>query len=107
MVSSIARQSVVIKCNMQSSVLLGNYEFYYVAGLMKKLFDFDLSEELKPQEMIEKIHAKMDTVEPKDEKEAYLLALVKNFKPLEEYDEQTKELFRWGTTEQNLWSVQA
>ena len=107
MVPSIARQSVVIKCNMQTSVLLGNYEFYYVAGLMKKLFELDLSEELNPQEMIEKIHAKMDGVEPKDEKEAYLLTLVKNYKPLEEYDEQTKELFRWGATEQNLWSVKA
>jgi len=107
MVPSIARQSVVIKCNMQTSVLLGNYEFYYLAGLMKKLFEIDLSEELNPQEMIEKIHAKMDSIEPKDEKEAYLLTLVKNYKPLEEYDEQTKELFRWGATEQNLWSVKA
>ncbi len=29
MVTSIARQSVIIKCNMQKSVLTGNYEFYY------------------------------------------------------------------------------
>jgi hypothetical protein len=57
--------------------------------------------------MIEQIHAKMDSVTPKDEKEAYLLALVKNFKPLEEYDEQTKELFRWGATEQSLWQMKA
>ena len=37
MVTSIARQSVIIKCNMQKSVLTGNYEFYYAAGLVTKL----------------------------------------------------------------------
>ena len=29
MVTSIARQSVIIKCNMQRAFLLGNYEYYY------------------------------------------------------------------------------
>lgn len=106
MVPSIARQSVIIKCNMQKSVLLGNYEFYYVGGLMAKLFGFKLNEEMAPNELLEEIHANMKFVEPKDEKEAYLLALVENYKPLEEHDEQTKELFRWGANEENLWQVQ-
>ena len=39
MITSIARQSIIIKCNGQQAVLLGNYELYYAAGLMKKLFD--------------------------------------------------------------------
>ncbi|MBQ6844517.1 MAG: DUF3837 domain-containing protein [Agathobacter sp.] len=106
MVPSIARQSVIIKCNMQKSVLLGNYEFYYVGGLMVKLFGLELNEEMTPNELLEGIHANMKFIEPKDEKEAYLLALVENYKPLEEHDEQTKELFRWGATEKNLWQVQ-
>lgn len=106
MVSSIARQSVVIKCNMQSSVLLGNYEFYYLAGLMKKVFGLELSEEMNPQEMIAEIHGNLERLEPKDEKEAYLITLIRNFKPLEEYNEQTKELFRWGATEEKMWQVQ-
>ena len=50
MVPSIARQSVIIKCNMQASVLLGNYEFYYLAGLMKKIYDLDLHEDMQPLE---------------------------------------------------------
>ena len=37
MVPSIARQSVIIKCNMQKSILTGNYEFYYAAGLLAYL----------------------------------------------------------------------
>ena len=106
MVPSIARQSVIIKCNMQKSVLLGNYEFYYVSGLMSKLFDLDLNEEMDPNVMLDIIHANMNIIEPKDEKEAYLLSLVENYKPLEEHDEQTKMLFRWGATEEHLWQVQ-
>ena len=33
MIISIARQSVIIKCNMQKSYILGNYEYYYGAGV--------------------------------------------------------------------------
>ena len=62
MVPSIARQSVIIKCNQQASVLLGNYEFYYLAGLMKKLFDFPLSEEMQPEELFQTIKNNFDTV---------------------------------------------
>lgn len=105
MVPSIARQSVIIKCNQQTSVLLGNYEFYYLGGLMTKLFGLELNEEMAPKEMIENIHANMEQIEPKDEKEAYLLTLVRNFKPLEEHNEEMKELFRWGATEEKLWQV--
>ena len=43
MVTSIARQSVIIKCNMQKSVLTGNYEFYYAAGLIAKLSGVEIS----------------------------------------------------------------
>ena len=37
MVTSIARQSVILKCNMQKAIMLGNYEFYYGAGLLTKI----------------------------------------------------------------------
>ena len=106
MVPSIARQSVIIKCNQQTSVLLGNYEFYYLAGLMKKLFDLDINEEMQPFDLLEKIQSKLSELSPKDDQEAYLIKLVTNFKPSENLDEQMKELFRWGETEEKLWKVQ-
>lgn len=90
---------------MQTSSLLGNYEFYYLAGLLKKLFRLDLTEELSPDDMYAKIKENLPGLKPQDEKEAYLLQLVTVFKPLEEYDEQMKELFRWGETEEYLWQV--
>ena len=42
MVPSIARQSVILKCNMQKSVMLGNYEFFYAAGWMRILFNIEI-----------------------------------------------------------------
>lgn len=105
MVTSIARQSVIIKCTQQTSVLLGNYEFYYLAGLMKNIFHLDLTNEMKPQEMFDTIQGTLDGLTPSNEKEAYLLKLVSVYKPLEEYDEQMKELFDWGEQEDKMWQV--
>lgn len=106
MVPSIARQSVIIKCNQQTSVLLGNYEFYYLSGLLNKLYNLELTSETQPLEMIRLIQDKLDSIEPKDEKEAHLLKMVSVFKPSENYDEQMKELFEWGATEEKMWQVQ-
>ena len=106
MVPSIARQSVIIKCNQQTSVLLGNYEFYYLAGLMNKLFELDLNEDMQPQMMLDKIQENLGQLSPKDEKEAYLIKLVSTFKVEEKIDDQMKELFRWGATEEKMWQVQ-
>lgn len=106
MVPSIARQSVIIKCNQQTSVLLGNYEFYYLAGLMKKLFALDLNEDMQPVEMLESIQSKLDGLNPANSQEEYLIKLARNFKPGEKVDEQMKELFRWGATEEQPWQVQ-
>jgi hypothetical protein len=106
MVPSIARQSVIIKCNQQTSVLLGNYEFYYLAGLMKKLFDLDLSEDMQPLDMLEAVQTKLDGLAPSNPQEEYLIKLARNFKPGEKVDDQMKELFRWGATEANPWQVQ-
>lgn len=106
MVPSIARQSVIIKCNQQTSVLLGNYEFYYLAGLMKRLYDLDLNEDMQPLELLEGVQSKLDSLSASNPQEEHLIKMARNFKPDEKVDEQMKELFRWGATEENLWKVQ-
>ena len=106
MVPSIARQSVIIKCNQQTSVLLGNYEFYYLAGLMKNLFGLDLKEDMQPFDMLEAVQSKLDGLSPSNPQEEYLIKMARNFKPGEVADEQMKELFRWGATEDKPWQVQ-
>ena len=91
MVTSIARQSVILKCNMQKSVLLGNY--------------VSADADMEPEALSEYLLSVVDTLSPKDEKEAYLIKMVKGYEPLPEHDEQMKELFAWGEQEPDLWQV--
>ena len=63
MVPSIARQSVILKCNMQKSVMLGNYEFFYAAGLMRKLYNIEIRTDMEPEQILEAIDSAEEQVE--------------------------------------------
>ena len=105
MVTSIARQSVIIKCNMQKAVMLGNYEFYYGAGVLARLEGFKIPDDIQPVQLKELLEEKLKGVAPKDEKEAYLVNIILDFRPDEIYDEQMKELLLWGEKEERLWRM--
>lgn len=106
MIPSIARQSVIFKCTRQQSVLLGNYEFYYVAGLMNQCFGLAANEDMPPIDLFKYLSSHLEELSPKDENEKYMIKILSNYDPLEEYDEQMKELFCWGEKEQDMWKVQ-
>ena len=105
MVTSIARQSVIIKCNMQKAVMLGNYEFYYGAGVLAKMEGLEIPDDIQPVQLKELLEEKLKGVESKDEKEAYLVKIILDFRPDEIYDEQMKELLLWGEKEERLWKM--
>lgn len=105
MVTSIARQSVIIKCNMQKAVMLGNYEFYYGTGVLARLEGLEIPDDIQPVQLKELLEEKLKGVVPKDEKEAYLVKIILDFRPDEIYDEQMKELLLWGEKEERLWRV--
>ena len=69
-------------------------------------FSLDLNEDMQPLELLEGVQSKLDSLTPSNAQEEYLIKLVRNFKPGEKLDEQMKELFRWGATEEKLWQVQ-
>ena len=104
MVTSIARQSVILKCNMQKAVMLGNYEFYYGAGVAGKIGGFEIPDDIKPLELRELLDKKLDQISPKDEKETYLIHILKEFRPDELYDGQMKELL-YGERENSICGV--
>ena len=107
MVTSIARQSIILKCINQTSVMVGNYEFYYAAGLMKRCMGVEVNEDMKPEELSEHILERLEQLQPANEQEAYLMKLLSTYEPdADIYDEQMKELFRWGADEKDLWQVQ-
>lgn len=102
MVPSIARQSVIIKCNMQKSILTGNYEFYYAAGIIANLSGVEIPEDIKPEELLALLSEKIPTLTPADEKEKYLFGMVADYCPEDVYDEQMREPFRLGTQLKNI-----
>lgn len=105
MVTSIARQSVILKCNMQKSVLTGNYEFYYAAGLVAKISQIEIADDIKPLDLEQYMVEEVNKLEPKEEKEAWLFRMLVDYKPTEEYDDQMKEMLLWGKNEKYLWTV--
>lgn len=105
MVTSIARQSVIIKCKMQASVMLGNYEFYYAAGLFCNIRNITVEEDILPKALRDLITEERKTFSSEDEREKYLLKLLCNYEVEEDYDEQMKELLLWGLKEENIWQV--
>ena len=71
MVTSIARQSVILKCNMQKAVMLGNYEFYYGAGVAGKIGGFEIPDDIKPLELRELLDKNLDQISPRDLSDPY------------------------------------
>ena len=105
MVPSIARQSVILKCNMQKSVMLGNYEFFYAAELMRKLYNIEIRTDMEPEQILEAILQMQDNLAPQSEQEKYLIQIIKNYEPSADHDAQMYELFAWGEQEPDMWQV--
>lgn len=103
MVISIARQSVVIKCNLHASIMVGNYEFYYAAGLLHKLCGQVSGEAAEPEVMAERVTKLLEIFSPKDEQEQHLVRMLTDYEPIEKYDEQMRELFAMGENEMRIW----
>ena len=103
MVASIARQSVILKCIRQKSIMLGNYEFYYAAGLLSALSKIDIETGLSPVVLKEKTDAILKQFTPADDREKHLVKMLTYYHPEETENEQTAELFLMGKNEQKIW----
>lgn len=103
MVLSIARQSVVIKCNLDASVMTGNYEFYYASGLLYQLAGQQVDEVPEPLRLQEEIQPLLEEFTSEDARELHLVHMLRYYKPVESFDEQMRELFLIGYRERNLW----
>lgn len=99
----LARQSVIIKCNIQSSVMMGNYEFYYAGGLLCRLAGTIPEQTFRPEDFYAFLQPVMDSYEPQKEQEAYLVKMLKEYKAADEYDGQMAELMQMGLKEDNMW----
>ena len=105
MITSIARQSIILKCLRQKSVLVSNYELYYTAGLAKKCVGIAVDADMEPKQLLEELQKHIDKVSPSDEQEKYLIHLLGNYEPDDTHDEQTKELFHMVEPEEHMCQV--
>lgn len=103
MITSVVRQSIIIKCNLQESIMLGNYEFYYAIGLFSKIAKQSFSIEKSPKELKEEVLPIMEAYQTTDDREKYLIHLLSNYNPKEECNEQMLELYQMGNQEENMW----
>ena len=102
MIPSIVRQSIMIKCKIRKSKFLGNYEFFYAAGLFFKLSGADVPEHTDPKALKEAVTLAAESYEPKNEEEAYLIKCLLEMPVDEEKDAQIEELFSMGLSEEHF-----
>ncbi len=103
MILSIARQSVIIKSNLNASIMTGNYEFYYAAGLLYHLKGIETETVLEPLQLLEAVHGLIADFGTEDTRERHLVHMLKYYKPVADFDDQMKELFLLGNREQFMW----
>ena len=96
MVPMLAVSSIEKKLEMQASVIVGNYEFYYAAGKLSSVTSLEADENPQPVALKEAVEAAMASFEPADDVQAYLVRLLERYRPSESYDAQMNLLFRWG-----------
>lgn len=106
MVTSLARQAVIIKSGNDTSILTGNYELAYALGFFANQMGISLSEsdvdiQNLHKQMVEELKGK--TLE--DERLKRLFRMVRLYNPVAEWDAQMQELLHAGLTEKHPWDM--
>lgn len=96
MVLELASQSIQTKIKLGSSTMLGNYEFYYAAGILCQKLGLAVEEDIQPRELYDYIRSQTDEKEFDDPTVAHLVKMIHYYMPEEHYDDQMRELFQWG-----------
>ena len=100
MVEELAVNAVEKKLDMQASILVGNYEYYYACGKLKGLMDLAVDEKTAPLVMKEIVDEALASYSPDEESEpakAYLKTLLLRYRPSDVYDAQMADLFLRGS----------
>ncbi len=106
MVTSLARQSVIIKANREDNMLLGNYECAYALGVMSLVSGIPLSDEREDIRVLHQDFLKrLKDYAPKNHQEEQLKKILLRYHPDAETNEEMKELLEWGLKEDRLWQI--
>ncbi|MDO4332157.1 MAG: DUF3837 domain-containing protein [Eubacteriales bacterium] len=105
MILELARMSVVIKSQHETSVMTGNYELGYSCGLLCKLAGIPVPDWDSPRQLQERVLNALEQYMPADEREKNVLHMLKYYHPDDTNDEQVKQLLEWGLTEEYVWQT--
>lgn len=105
MVPELARMSVVIKSQHETSVMTGNYEMGYACGLLCRLAGAALPDWTQAKELQEKTLELLKGYAPEGDREKNVLHMLRFYHPDENADDQVKELIRMGFEEAHLWEM--
>ena len=103
MVPVLARMSVVIKAQHETSVMTGNYEMGYVCGLLCRLAGITPPPLETPLKLQEKMMAALEGYNAAAERDKNIIRMLKYYKPDDNMDDQVKELFSMGLEENRPW----
>ena len=92
MVPDLARMSVIIKSQHETSVMTGNYEMGYACGLLCKLAGREVPQWETPVELKDRVAELLTGYEPANEREKNVIHMLHYYHPDETADEQVKEL---------------
>ena len=105
MVPELARMSVVIKSQHETSVMTGNYEMAYTCGLLCRLAGAALPEWTQARELQEKTLELLKSYAPADDREKNVLHMLHFYHPDDNADGQVRELVGMGFEEVHLWEM--
>lgn len=106
MVTSLARQAVIIKSGNDTSILTGNYELAYALGFLANQMGISISEnDVELRDLQEKILDEFKNKTVEDEKIKRLLRMVRLYNPDPVWDEQMQELLHIGLVEKYPWDL--
>lgn len=104
MIESIARQSVIIKCQNRLSLLLGNYEIMYAMGLLCKIAGKSITIKSVSDMYTDALDIAHNYI-GKDEYEKQLIKMLKICEVEDNNDLQMTDMFNIGLNENNIWNI--
>jgi len=106
MVTSLARQAVIIKSGNDTSILTGNYELAYALGFLANQMGISLSEnDVDIQNLHKQVVEELKNRTLGDEKIKRLFRMIRLYDPDAEWDSQMQELLHAGLTETCPWDL--
>lgn len=87
MILELAVQSIQNKLSLKSQTMLGNYEFYYAAGMICKKLQLKPEEIENPEKLYEYLTGQTKGKEIEDPTAAHLAKMIRYYKVEENYDE--------------------